>query len=78
MTERGRRVVDVAKRLAISDKSLYLWVRLAKEHQGVCTVENRTPKSEVFQLKAELNRTNEKRDMLKNPLHSFYSQYSLA
>ncbi len=31
VTERGHGVVDVAKRLGMSDKSLYLWVRLAKE-----------------------------------------------
>ena len=31
VTERGHGVVDVAKRLGISDKSLYLWVRLAKD-----------------------------------------------
>ena len=35
MTERGHGVVDVAKRLGMSDKSLYLWVRLAKEQLGV-------------------------------------------
>ena len=35
MTERGHGVVDVAKRLGMSDKSLCLWVRLAKEQLGV-------------------------------------------
>ena len=35
VTERGHGVVDVAKRLGMSDKSLYLWVRLAKEQPGV-------------------------------------------
>jgi len=28
--DRGHGVVDAAKRLGVSDKSLYLWVRLAK------------------------------------------------
>ena len=35
VTERGHGVVDVAKRLGISDKSLFLWVRIAKEQPGV-------------------------------------------
>ena len=35
VTERGHWVVDVAKRLGMSDKSLYLWLRLAQERQGV-------------------------------------------
>jgi len=34
VTERGHGVVDVAKRLGMSDKSLYLWVRLAKDRVG--------------------------------------------
>ena len=29
MTERGHGMVDVDKQLGVSDKSLYLWVRLA-------------------------------------------------
>ena len=33
--ERGHGVVDVAKLLGMSNKSLYLWVRLAKEQPGV-------------------------------------------
>ena len=34
VTERGHGVVDVAKRLGMSDKSLYLWVLLAKEQSS--------------------------------------------
>jgi transposase len=34
VTERGHGVVDVAKRLCMSDKSLYLWIRLAKDRVG--------------------------------------------
>ena len=65
MTERGHGVVDVAKRLGMSDKSLYLWVRLAQEQQGVGSGENATLKAEVARLKAELKRANEERDILK-------------
>ena len=65
MNERGHGVVDVAKLLGMSDKSLYLWVRLAKEQPGVGTGENTTLKAEVSRLKAELKRVNEERDILK-------------
>jgi transposase len=63
--ERGHGVVDVAKRLGVSDKSLYLWVRLAQEQQGVGNGENANLKAEVLRLKAELKRANEERDILK-------------
>ena len=66
VTERGHGVVDVAKRLGMSDKSLYLWVRLAQQQQrGVGSGENASPKAEVSRLKAELKRANEERDILK-------------
>lgn len=66
VTERGHGVVDVAKRLGMSDKSLYLWVRLAKEQPGAGSGETATLKAEVSRLKAELKRANEERDILKN------------
>lgn len=65
VTDRGHGVVDVAKRLGVSDKSLYLWVRLAKERQGLGRGETATLRSEVSRLKAELKRTSEERDILK-------------
>ena len=65
MTERGHGVADVAKRLGMSDKSLYLWVRVAKDQQGVGNSENASLKAEVSRLKAELKRANEERDIFK-------------
>jgi transposase len=65
VTERGHGVVDVAKRLGMSDKSLYLWVRLAKVGAGPGTGEAAQLKAEVSRLKAELKRANEERDILK-------------
>ena len=47
VTEGGHGVVDVTKRLGMSDKSLYLWVRLAKDQRGVRNSENATLKAEV-------------------------------
>jgi len=57
--------VDVAKRLGVSDKSLYLWVRLTKEQQGLGSGETANLRGEVSRLKAELKRTSEERDILK-------------
>lgn len=50
VTERGHGVVDVAKRLGMSDKSLYLWVRLAKEQSSAGGVETSQLKAEVSRL----------------------------
>ena len=49
----------------MSDKSLYLWVRLAKGQPGVGSGENATLKAEISRLKSELKRANEERDILK-------------
>lgn len=59
VTDRGHGVVEVAKRLGISDKSLYLWVRLSKEQQGVGGGETAAMRVEISRLKAELKRANE-------------------
>lgn len=51
VTARGHGVVEVAKRLGISDKSLYLWVRLCKEHQGMGTGETAAMRVEIARLR---------------------------
>lgn len=63
--ERGHGVVDVAKRLGMSDKSLYLWVRQAQEQQGSTGGDMAQLRAEVSRLKADLKRANEERDILK-------------
>lgn len=65
VTARGHGVVDVAKQLGMSDKCLYLWVRLAKNSAGPGSGETAQLKAEVSRLKADLKRANEKRDILK-------------
>ena len=65
VTERGHGVVDVAKRLGMSDKSLYLWVRLAKDRIGPGSKETAQLKAEVSRLRADLKRANEERDILE-------------
>lgn len=57
--------MEVAKRLGVSDKSLYLWVRLSKEQQGVGSGETPAMRVEIARLKAELKRASEERDILK-------------
>ncbi len=62
--ERGHRIADVAKRLGVSDKSLYGWVRQARR-SGVKPVGDDSLRAENTRLKAELKRTIEERDILK-------------
>ena len=63
VTERGHGVGEVVKRLGMSVKSLYPWVLLAKKQFGVGSGENTTLKAEVFHFEAELERTNEAREI---------------
>ena len=57
--ERGHDVVEVSSRLGVSDKSLYLWVRQARQRQGASSGEAAFLKGEIARLKAELKRTSE-------------------
>ena len=63
--DRGHGVVEVAKRLGISDKSSYLWMRLSKDQQGCAGSETAAMRLEITRLKAELKRANEEREILK-------------
>ena len=64
--EQGHGVVEVSQRLGMSDKSLYLWVRQAKDRgPAPASGDVATLRSEVTRLKAELRRTTEERDILK-------------
>jgi transposase len=74
VTERGHGVVEVSKRLGVSDKSLYLWVRLAQEGRGVGGGEMAQLRAEVLRLKADLKRANEERDILKKAATYFAKQ----
>ena len=66
ITERGHKVVDVAQRLGVSDKSLYLWLRQSSGKQSAASSENVAAlKVEMARLKAELRRATEERDILK-------------
>jgi len=62
ITERGYPVAEVSERLGVSQHSLYAWKRqLAKVVSGDAGKD-----AEIRQLKRELARVTEERDILKN------------
>lgn len=62
ITERGYPVSEVSQRLGVSQHSLYAWKRqLAKVVSG-----DSSKDAEIRQLKRELARVTEERDILKN------------
>jgi transposase len=67
VVEGGHSVADVAKRLGVSNKSLYVWLRERRGRSRLSknaeTVEGL--RDEVARLKTELKRTKEERDILK-------------
>jgi transposase len=58
--EKGFSVPSVAKRLGISDKSLYYWVSKAKK-----PTQQSAENEEIRKLKADLKRVTEERNILK-------------
>jgi transposase len=69
VTNKGYSVSSVAKRLGISDKSLYYWVNKAKKPAKQSSEED-----EISKLKAELKRVTEERDILKESAVYFASE----
>lgn len=65
ITERGHGVVDVSKRLGVSDKSLYLWLKQSREQVSPKPQDIVGLKQELIRVKTELKRTTEERDILK-------------
>ena len=60
ITERGYRVAEVSQRLGVSQHSLYAWKR-----QFARRPEDGSKDAEIRQLKRELTRVTEERDILK-------------
>lgn len=60
ITERGYRVAEVSERLGVSPHSLYAWKR-----QFAQRPEEGSKDAEIRQLKRELLRVTEERDILK-------------
>ena len=74
VTDRGYGVVEVSKRLGISDKSLYQWLRAAKLQQDPdASKDIAALKLEVARLNAALKRASEERDILKKAAVYFAS-----
>ena len=69
VVEKGCSVPDVSKRLGISDKSLYYWVSKAK-----VPASQFTEQAEIRQLKAEVKRLTEERNILKEAAVYFASE----
>jgi transposase len=67
IVERGYSVAEVSERLGVSSHSLYKWVKALKpgrsDQQAAELVE---AKSEILKRRAQLRRTEEERDILKN------------
>ena len=65
ITERGHGVVEVSKRLGISDKSLYAWLKQSRDDALPISKDIVALKQELNRIKAELKRITEERDILK-------------
>jgi transposase len=74
ITERGHGVLDVSKRLGVSDKSLYLWLKQNREQVSPKSQDIVSLKQELIRMKAELKRTTEERDILKKAAAYFAKQ----
>lgn len=74
ITERGHGVLDVSKRLGVSDKSLYLWLKQNREQASPQSQDIVNLKQELMRMKAELKRTAEERDILKKAAAYFARQ----
>ena len=75
ITERGHSAVDVAKRLGITDKSLYRWKSKAEwqlkqpDSQDVASL-----KLEIAKIQKALKRATEVREILKKAALYFHAQ----
>jgi len=64
VTERGYSVAEVAERLGTTTHSLYAWLKRYGE-QSPQQISKADSQAEIAQLKAELRRVTEERDILK-------------
>ena len=64
VTDRGYSVPEVAKRLGVTTKSLYSWLKRYGEHAQQYQARQQQD-AELRRLKAELKHVTEERDILK-------------
>jgi len=62
VTQRGYSVAEVSERLGVSEQSLYKWLKASKPVEAG---QKQTIEQENLELKAELRRVQEERDILK-------------
>ena len=72
VTERGYSVAEVAERLGTTTHSLYAWLKRYGE-QSPQQISKADSQAEIAQLKAELRRVTEERDILKKAAKYFAS-----
>jgi len=72
VTERGYSVAEVAERLGTTTHSLYAWLKRYGK-QGPQQLKQADSQAEIVQLKAELRRVTEERDILKKAATYFAS-----
>ena len=70
VTERGYSVADVADRLGTTTHSLYAWLKRYGEPKPQQSNKN-DDRAEIAQLKSELRRVTEERDILKKAAKYF-------
>ncbi len=70
VTERGYSVADVAARLGTTTHSLYAWIKRFGD-QNPQQVDQAESQAEIAQLKTELRRVTEERDILKKAAKYF-------
>ena len=64
VTEGGHAVADVAKRLGVSNHSMYAWIKRWSLPEAE-RAEARSQQEEIRRLRAEVKRVTEERDILK-------------
>jgi len=70
ITERGYSVAEVAERLGTTTHSLYTWMKRYGD-QSPRQLSKTEDQAEIAQLKAELRRVTEERDILKKAARYF-------
>jgi transposase len=70
VTKRGYSVAEVSERLSVSEQSLYKWLKASESAAGS---QHKSIEQENLELKAELRRVQEERDILKKAAAFFAS-----
>jgi len=73
VTERGRRVKEVAEHLGVSQHSLYAWIRRHQQPDEE-KQKQQAKAEEIRRLKAQLREVTDERDILKKAAAYFAKQ----